>query len=125
MNTFPQHGKLSDHLCLQEALERFGTPELLYEMLEIFRAESPPMLEHLGRAFQGGDLNKIAAQAHRLKGSLSMLGANGAAHLAERLRHSALRGDHASVSQRYQELTRAVDELVALLDSKELRPPIL
>lgn len=125
MNTFSDNVKLSDHICLGEALERFGNQDLFYQMLEIFRTESPPLMEHLRRAFLQGDLNEVGAQAHRLKGSLSMLGAKSAADQAERLRVSTLRGDEETARTLYEDLTRSVGELFTLLDSQNLHPPIL
>ena len=60
-------------------------PELLAEVIDIFLADTPLALESAGDAITKADAGAVEMSAHRLKGSLSTMGAAAAAETAQLL----------------------------------------
>jgi HPt (histidine-containing phosphotransfer) domain-containing protein len=70
----------------QDALQRVeGDRELLAELVEIFRAESPRMMDDIRLAFRAGDPTRLERAAHALRGSVGSLGARAVASAAGQL----------------------------------------
>ncbi|MDF2709530.1 MAG: response regulator, partial [Nonomuraea muscovyensis] len=68
------------------------TPEDVMEIAAAFRATAGETLDELRRAVREGDLERVAALAHRLAGSCATVGAGGAADLCRRVEDLALGG---------------------------------
>ncbi|MGW7483238.1 ATP-binding protein [Nonomuraea muscovyensis] len=67
-------------------------PEDVMEIAAAFRATAGETLDELRRAVREGDLERVAALAHRLAGSCATVGAGGAADLCRRVEDLALGG---------------------------------
>jgi two-component system, sensor histidine kinase and response regulator len=95
-----------------ELLARVGDDrDLIRDLLLIFREEFPAHLQAMRDAVNSMDAEKVAAEAHALKGMLSNLAANPAAAAAARLEQL---GRNREVSQ-FQEAFGSFEEI-----SKEL-----
>jgi CheY-like chemotaxis protein/HPt (histidine-containing phosphotransfer) domain-containing protein len=74
---------------------RTDYPEIIDQLIELFVESTPPLLEELREAADGGDQNDIRRTAHKLKGSCQNIGAGFMAKLA----HDLERGGAATASQ--------------------------
>jgi HPt (histidine-containing phosphotransfer) domain-containing protein len=72
--------------------------DLLVELVDAFREDTPVRVRALGEALGAGDGTAVARQAHALRGSLSILGAQRAAELAQALETASLAGDLAQMA---------------------------
>jgi CheY-like chemotaxis protein/HPt (histidine-containing phosphotransfer) domain-containing protein len=86
--------------------------DLILRLIEIFSEDSRKMLEAIRDGIAGRTPDDVMHAAHRLKGSLSTLGAEAAAELAHRLERLGTDGDLAGAEDA---LARLQDEL-GLLD---------
>lgn len=77
-----------------EELKEFvgDDPQLLAEVIQIFLDDSPVTLENAARGMSNADSPAVETSAHRLKGSLSTMGAAAAAETANRLESLAREG---------------------------------
>lgn len=69
-----------------------GDRQLLSELVAIFDADSPALIEALADALTCGDRAEVTRVAHMLKGELRTLGAVTAASVAERLERLGITG---------------------------------
>jgi len=73
---------------LDKALQRVeGDRAFFQEMLQHFVTSLPDQIKTFALVLEEGDAEKLAQQAHRLKGSAATLGAEGIASVALRLEH--------------------------------------
>lgn len=81
---------------LQDLLDLGAAGDLVQELIGLFQEDVPPRIGALQAAFEGGDLARMAAEAHQLKGALGNLGlarfAGVAAHLEAWARDSQSAG---------------------------------
>jgi HPt (histidine-containing phosphotransfer) domain-containing protein len=71
--------------------------DLLVELVHAFCQDTPVRVQALGEALAAGDGTAVARQAHALRGSLSILGAQRAAELGQALETAGHAGDLAQV----------------------------
>ncbi len=83
-------------------------PRLLEDLVADLRAQAPHQLDACREAFVAGDLVRLRAIAHRLKGSSGMLGLARLAAAAKGVEAAAHHGDGAAIRQ-------ALDEIRAVL----------
>lgn len=103
---------------LPEVLGRVDNdPELLHELLEIFKADFPGTLRALGAAIADGDLKKGVTLSHTLKGMLSNLGARRAAGASAKIEQLAVTGNRGAASAALSELQVEADVLLPHLDA--------
>ena len=106
----PPAGAHEGHVDFEMLTEFVGDdPVLLAEVVQIFLDDAPVALENAARAITDADLPALEAAAHRLKGSLSTMGATSVAETANRLETMGREGVLAGAAELCEELTREVD----------------
>ena len=70
-----------------------GERSLLKELIEVFLAERPQMMERINRSAVGGQSQNLRVSAHSLKGALAHLGAREASSMAGMLETMGASGD--------------------------------
>jgi CheY-like chemotaxis protein len=88
-----------------------GDRELLGELIDIFRAESPHMLNDLERQLDAQDAQGVARVAHPLRGSVASFGARLAAQAAHTLEMMGRDGELALARSQFVRLRREVRRL--------------
>jgi PAS domain S-box-containing protein len=88
-----------------------GNRELLAELVDIFREESPRMLAELRRCCEAGDTRGVRDAAHALAGCVGNFGASAAADAALALEHIGRDEDLREAGPRLAELEREVERL--------------
>ena len=100
----------------EELLSRVGGSEqMLEKIVAVFLESCPANLREIEQALAAGELNGLERSAHRLKGSLGILGPPSMFELAERLEMMARKGDAQAAEQIYRQLVPAVQALQAAL----------
>jgi PAS domain S-box-containing protein len=82
-----------------------GQPDPLKELVDLFARDAHPRLEAMEQAYDDGDLPKLAAAAHALKGSASNLGARRLAQLCAGLEKQAKNGHAERAGQTLTEVS--------------------
>ncbi|MBW3557180.1 MAG: response regulator, partial [Actinobacteria bacterium] len=98
-----------------------GDGSLLTAMADAFRAELPPIIDHLRAAAGRGDADALAQQAHRLRGAAANLGATHLAELCEEMEGRAGAGDVDGAPTAVETLAAAAAAAVDAL-AREVRP---
>ena len=93
-----------------------GTTSLLAEVVAVFLADAPAMIERLREAARAGDADAVAAAAHALKGSVGLFTEGTAFSSARHLEQIARGGDLANIAAACADVETAVNAL-----SDELR----
>ncbi|MFB3916749.1 MAG: response regulator [Terriglobales bacterium] len=102
----------------EQALARAGgDEELLAELADIFCRQSGRMLAAVEHAVQVRDAAALRIAAHTLKGSASVFGAERTVALAVELEEMGKHGDLPGAEARFRDLTRAVHDLLASLQT--------
>ena len=70
-----------------------GEPDVLAEVLQLFKADVPTRIERLRAAWQAGDAVTVQRAAHSLKGSAGNIGANQLLAVCARLDELGRAGD--------------------------------
>jgi signal transduction histidine kinase/DNA-binding NarL/FixJ family response regulator len=91
-----------------------GNAELLQRVIDIFRKDYPKRLALLRKGLARKDAAVLAAEAHTLKGSVSIFGAETARQLAEELQNMGRAGQLAGAAERLAQL----EEEIANLEKK-------
>lgn len=94
-----------------------GDRDLIAELIGIFQQELPSIQSAILAGRVAADGNAIARSAHKLKGSLLVLGARCAATAAESLELQARNGYGPTVHDLSAKLDRKVDEVVPALQT--------
>jgi signal transduction histidine kinase/CheY-like chemotaxis protein/HPt (histidine-containing phosphotransfer) domain-containing protein len=81
-----------------------GKYDLFQQMVGCFFAEVDPMLEKIRTALLAGDAAEVAHAAHRLKGTISHLGAPRAWNAAQRVEKSGHHGDMTAAAEAIRQL---------------------
>jgi HPt (histidine-containing phosphotransfer) domain-containing protein len=92
-----------------------GDRELLLELVEIFRADTPEQMRTLRAAMAAGDAHGAERRAHHLRGSLSNLAARPAADAALDLESRARAGALEEAGEALVRLEREIARLDAAL----------
>jgi CheY-like chemotaxis protein len=100
----------------QQLLAAFdGDEAFAREVVALFITSGSSSLEEIGRALAGGDLQRLGAKAHEIKGATANVLAVAASSAAARLETAAKSGDLGEVprleSELRQEMTRAIEYL--------------
>jgi signal transduction histidine kinase/CheY-like chemotaxis protein len=92
-------------------------PDLILRLIEIFAQDSSTILQEIRRSVSARAAHDVMHAAHRLKGSLTTLGAESAAEIADRLERMGEEGRVAdaddAVAQLHEEIERLERELAA------------
>ena len=100
---------------LGDLLELGGSPELVQELITLYREDVPLRLSALAKAVEAGDLLLMAAEAHQLKGSLGNLGLVRFADLAARIEDRARGGRLDGVPELFGQLPAEHDAALSAL----------
>lgn len=84
-------------------------PELLAEVIQIFLDDAPVTLENAASGISNADAHAVEVSAHRLKGSLSTMGAAAAAETANLLESLGREGVLDGASELHARLSREVE----------------
>jgi PAS domain S-box-containing protein len=97
---------------LADALSRVeGDRELLAELVDIFRSESPRMMDDIRLAFRAGDPTRLERAAHALRGSVGSLGARAVGQSAAQLEALGRSGSVTNGEALLATLERDLDDL--------------
>jgi two-component system, sensor histidine kinase and response regulator len=98
------------------SLRRMGDDHGLFqEMVELLRADAPPLLAAVRDAQEHGDTSSMQRAAHTLKGLASNFGAQRAIAAAAALEKLAKCQQSDGMRAAIQELEESLDELIAAL----------
>ncbi len=96
----------------REALDRVADDaQILASLIDLFEDELPGMMEAIRGAMKSGDAEALNRAAHRLKGSVSVFGAEAMAEAAFALEQAGRSGDVAATGQRFCELEQEIARL--------------
>ena len=99
-----------------EALTRAADDEeLLAEIIDIFLAETPALVEQIGSYLESGDCDRAFRAAHTVKGSSSNLSADAVTEAARAVELPARAGNAAAALAAYPALQKAAAELIDAL----------
>jgi two-component system sensor histidine kinase/response regulator len=91
--------------------------ELMRDLLLIFKEEFPKHLAALRDAVSSTNAEKIAAEAHALKGMLSNLAAHPAAAAAARIEHLGRNGEVSQFQAAFSSFEKISKDLLLQLDT--------
>jgi two-component system, sensor histidine kinase and response regulator len=101
---------------IERALESVeGDPMLLKHMVELFMRQTPKVVAGMREALERADAPALEHAAHRLKGSMSLFGAEAACELAAQLEDMAHAGNLTPACDAQARLDREVGRLIAAL----------
>jgi len=102
-----------DRASLLERVE--GDQELLAEMIRLFLADAPQLLNAMRNALQQGDMILLQRSAHSMKGAAGNMSAQVTVDAASQLEQSAKNGDAESSRANLVALEGAVERLLPVL----------
>ncbi|MGE5360142.1 MAG: response regulator [Bacteroidales bacterium] len=105
----PAHGPLDTATLLAGF---GGNRKLLGEVIDLFLADTPRILERAREALDHRDAAALARFAHTLKGSLGLFAQTGAYHAARRLETAARASDQAGIDETFAQLEAAATQLL-------------
>ena len=91
-------------------------PQLLTNIVRLFREEYPPLLEVMKCAIGNGDGPALQQAAHKVKGSVVIFGARGAIDAAEQVEALGQCGSLGEAFSAVSNLESRIDEVVAALE---------
>jgi CheY-like chemotaxis protein len=95
-----------------------GQPDPLRELIELFLKDAQPRLQQMEAAASVGDLPKLAAATHTLKGSASNLGARRLSSLCAALEKQSKAGDAGQSAQTLAEVAAEFAKVGELLKAE-------
>ena len=108
-----QQGEQLDRASLLDRVE--GDQELLAEMIQLFLADAPKLLDAMRKALQRGDMILLERSAHSMKGAAGNMSALITVNAAMQLEQSSKKGDAESSKSNLAALEIAVERLLPLL----------
>ena len=106
-----------EHLDRASLLDRVeGDQELLAEMIQLFLADAPHLLDAMRNALQQGDMISLERSAHSIKGAAGNMSALVTVNAASQLEQSAKKGDAESSRANLAALEGAVERLLPALE---------
>jgi two-component system sensor histidine kinase/response regulator len=108
-----QNGEHLDRASLLERVE--GDQELLAEMIQLFLADAPQLIDAMRNALQQGDMVLLERSAHSMKGAAGNMSAEVTVSAALRLEQSAKKGDAESSKANLAALEGAIERLLPVL----------
>jgi CheY-like chemotaxis protein/HPt (histidine-containing phosphotransfer) domain-containing protein len=104
-----------DMAQIEELISLDETRAVLAEFVGMFTTQVPERIAEMRAAFKAGDLTRIAAVAHSLKGASGNLGARLVAETAKRMEHAGKAGNGSEMEADLQELDMRYIEAEAAL----------
>ena len=111
-----EDGKLSNQAFVAKHFhpamlsEKFGGLEMTQKVCQIFLDESPTLIKQF-HSLDPLDLASLSRSAHRLKGTLGMLGADSLTLLASDLSIASRNGESSKALTLHRDLSEGLDEL--------------
>ena len=100
-------------LALKWCLDK---PDLLQQMIEFFFKDADTLIPQMHAALENGDLMEVGQLGHRLKGTVTHVGAEAAREAAERVERFMLHaGEHAEAEEAVRAFERECEVLRAAL----------
>ena len=96
---------------MREAMARCFDREMFRQMVDFFFAESPVALAEIRAALTRGELKKIAATAHTLRGTISYLGSKSCFDAATNVEQTATDGDLAATAEAIETFSDRIERL--------------
>ena len=87
-----------------------GDRELLAELIDLFKEQSPDLLDAIGRAIESGQAGQLQKAAHSIKGSTGSLGAMSAHEAASALETMGMNGQLEQAEEVFMKLKRRIRE---------------
>jgi HPt (histidine-containing phosphotransfer) domain-containing protein len=108
----PAAGEVLDLQAIESirSLQRPGESSLLEKILGMYRNNTPPLLDQLARAVDGGDAGAVQHAAHALKSSSANVGAKRVAALSKELESKARARDLFGAQEQLAQLRAAFAE---------------
>jgi HPt (histidine-containing phosphotransfer) domain-containing protein len=100
---------------IEELISLDETRAVLAEFVDMFTAQAPARIAEMRSAFAQGDLSRLAAVAHSLKGASGNLGARLVAETSKRLEHAGKAGQAEHMQSDLEELSERFAEAEAAL----------
>jgi CheY-like chemotaxis protein len=111
-------GQAATSIDLKSLLAGFsGRADLVKEVIDVFLADAPVMIERLKKAAQAGDVPEVGAAAHAIKGSAGLFSQGTAYENARALELRARSGDGSDAERACEELEASVSQLMNELSS--------
>jgi HPt (histidine-containing phosphotransfer) domain-containing protein len=107
------HAEQLDRALLLERVE--GDPELLAEVIQLFLADAPRLLDAMRNALLQGDMILLERSAHSMKGAAGNMSALFTVNAALQLEQSAKKGDQELSRTCLAALEGAVERLIPVL----------
>jgi PAS domain S-box-containing protein len=105
------------------AAARLGDdPRLLRELLDLFWADSPRMLDEIEKAIAAGDAAALRRAAHALKGSVANFSASHAVDAARRLERMGIEGDLSDAKSALRDLEGALHDFRRMATKEDTSP---
>ena len=95
-----------------------GDDDLVAEIVDLFRRECGAMLDDVRQAGGSKDALAVKKSAHRLRGALVSLAANGAAEIAGTLEKMGAENNMTAVDSMVESLNAEMSRLLAALEVK-------
>jgi two-component system sensor histidine kinase/response regulator len=108
-----QQGEQLDRASLLERVE--GDQELLAEMIQLFLADAPHLIDAMRKALLQGDMVLLERLAHSMKGAAGNMSAEVTVSAALHLEQSAKKGDTESSKANLAALEVAIERLLQVL----------
>lgn len=99
-----------------------GTPSLLADVVTVFLADIPGMLEQLNQAAHAGNISGLAAAAHAIKGSVGLFTEGEALLTARKVEQLAREGQVAAATAACADLEKALAGLTGELRQLIAKP---
>jgi CheY-like chemotaxis protein len=104
----------------EKALGYAGDDATLVELAAIFQEECPKLMEAMREALEKSDAAALQIAAHTLKGSTSVLAAEGAREVAAQIEEQARKGDCAGAREMVARLEIELGRLMPVLEALEM-----
>jgi CheY-like chemotaxis protein len=109
----PSGDEAHERLDAASLLAKFGgNQKLLAEVIDLFLADTPRILEEARGAAERGDAAALAASAHALKGSLGLFAQAAAYHAARGVETAARAGDVRATDEAFVRLEETARQLL-------------
>lgn len=109
-------------LSVLESLDdpEMGEPELIIELIDLYRDESARLVELIRTGLQDNDWNAVKRAAHSLRGSSSNLGILRVASISDELEHQEF-ADLDAAGPHFQSLEEELARVSAILEQERNR----
>ncbi len=96
-----------------------GDKDLLKELVGDLIKEIPPQLDDLEKAVKSGDCEQIRKAAHKIKGSVSIVGENKAFGIAYKIEAMGRENNIEQVKETFEQFKEELNKLIKFLGSEE------